>query len=665
MSTPATRYVTVLPDVNAQALDHPFSYSWPSALGTPRVGQVVKVELGRRQVTGFLLDDAAVVEADTRDKLKAVLSLRDDACLSAGNIALAKWIASEYLCPLAAALHLFLPITEKPKRPRRVEPATVPPDQPKLLNDEQQQALETICAALDVSSRPILLDGVTGSGKTEVYLQAIATVLARGGGAICLVPEISLTPQTVSRFRARFGDKVAVLHSRMSKGARYSEWQRLRCGQARVAVGPRSALFAPVADLGLVIIDEEHEYSYKQGNAPRYVSRDVAEQLCRIESAGLVLGSATPSLETLSRAAQGHYQHLRLSKRATGATAPQVRIVDLSLEFKQGNKTMISVALAEALRQTMARRRKAILLLNRRGFASFLLCRDCGFVPTCANCSTSLTLHQATGHLECHTCGLQYPIPPRCPECGSRYIARFGKGTEFAEADLHQLLGPDLPLIRMDADSTRRRDGHEQRLREFAEAPYGILLGTQMIAKGLDFPEVSLVGVLLADTGLKIPDFRAAERSYDLFEQVAGRSGRAGDVQGQVIIQTYEAQHIAVKAVKAGKRSLFTEGELTLRQSLGYPPFSRLCNIVFDGRTEAEVQEQAQAFCASLHADAAYADQGIAVLGPAACTIARIKGRYRWHVLLKAPLGYHFRSFGFKPPRTVRMTVDVDPYDLM
>jgi primosomal protein N' (replication factor Y) len=660
----------VLPDIKVQGLDQPFTYAFPLEWGEPRVGQVVSVPFGHRQVGGFVVE-AQVEVPDGKDltELKPVSSLRDDVFIDTTSMELARWIAAEYLSPLAACLHLFLPVGNPPKR--KLKPKAKPevaPSAPLDLNAEQRAACEMICQPAAEDGRPVLLDGITGSGKTEVYLQAIAHMLEQGRGAICLVPEISLTPQTVARFRARFGDAVAVLHSRMSKGERYAAWQRARRGEAKVMVGARSALFAPIQDLGLLIIDEEHEYSYKSDGAPRYLARTVAAKMCQLKGATLVLGSATPSLESLGRVSDGSYRQASLTQRATGAQVPDIQVVDLSLEFKQGNKSMFSAELKDALRQTMALRQKAILLLNRRGFANFLLCRDCGFVPTCKDCSTSLTLHAASGHLQCHTCGLEYPVPAVCPQCGSKYIARLGKGTEFAEADLHGILGPDVPIVRMDAYTTRLKTGHADRLREFAEAPFGVLLGTQMIAKGLDFPEVTLVGVLLADTTLRIPDFRAAERTYNLLEQVSGRSGRGAQSAGRVIIQTYQPRHYAIRAVGSHDRALFVKNELPLRQTLDYPPFCRLANLQLRGRDFKLVSADASSL-AQLLRTAAAAD--IRVLGPSACTIGKVKNEWRWHLLVKAGLGVDLPAFlaqamtDFHVSKGVRCFADVDPYDLL
>jgi primosomal protein N' (replication factor Y) len=559
------------------------------------------------------------------------------------------------------------------------------------LTPGQRDALALIRRSLAAAAPlPILLDGVTGSGKTEVYLQAIRTVLDAGGGAIVLVPEISLTPQTVARFRARFGDEVAVLHSRLSAGERFDQWDLLRSGTAHVAVGARSALFAPVHGLRLIVIDEEHEATYKQNSSPRYVAREVAAQLARLRGATLVLGSATPSMEALYAVETGAYASATLPERASGRPLPPIQVVDLSVQFGAGNKTMFSHPLREALLEVVERREKAVLLLNKRGFASFLLCRDCGYVPTCESCATSFTYHERPPRLMCHHCGGVQPVPPLCPECGSPYLKQLGPGTQFAFDQLKALLPSGTPLVRMDADTTRGKDGHERCLDEFGTAPYGVLLGTQMIAKGLDFPEVTLVGVLIADTSLKLPDFRAPERTYQLLEQVAGRAGRA-EKDGRVIVQTYWPGHVAIRAAAAHDRHLLLDDERAARSELGYPPYTRLANILLWGPDPHAVSQEAMALAAQIEGmlgtgdahqgehkgdgkhkgDGGFCVPDVQLLGPSPCVLSKRQGSYRWHILLKAGLGCDLPgllaplSKGRKAVHGVNVSIDIDPLDLL
>lgn len=568
---------------------------------------------------------------------------------------------------------------------------------PERLTDGQQSALAAIERARAArEGAVVLIDGVTGSGKTEVYLSAIERVLASGRSACVLVPEISLTAQTVGRFRSRFGDAVAVFHSRLSAGERLDQWDMVRAGAARVVVGARSALFCPYRDLGIIIIDEEHEQSYKQGSTPRYHAREVAAEMARRHGCPLVLGSATPSAEALARCRRGSFrdmswERVEMRERPGGAVLPSIVVADLRREFARGSRSMFSKPLYDALMGVVERREKAVLLHNRRGFAPFLMCRECGCVPTCEHCSTALTYHERTHTLECHTCGAvyrvqAYPSPAsRCPQCGSPYLAKMGVGTQQVEDALIDLLPKDVAVIRMDADSTRGKDGHARLLEQFDAAECAVLLGTQMIAKGLDFPEVTLVGVVNADYALKMPDFRAGERAYDLLEQVAGRAGR-GERPGQVIIQTYLPGDPVIRAVAAHDRSIFTDHDRRVRSDALYPPYVRLAHVVVSGKERTEVERHARAIAAALERAFARTADGMApepavaqlavlarpvVLGPAPCVIERAKDRYRFHLLVKCPTAYPISDAiaaalaEVGERRGLSVVVDIDPYDLM
>ena len=543
----------------------------------------------------------------------------------------------------------------------------------------QASALAAIDAARERGAgEVVLVDGVTGSGKTEVYLQAIEAVLAAGRTACVLVPEISLTPQTVGRFRGRFGDTVAVMHSRMGAGERYDQWDFIRSGAARVVVGARSALFTPLANVGLIVIDEEHEGSYKQDSAPRYHARDVAVWMARRAGAAVVLGSATPSIEALYACAKDpRWHHVELPERANGRPLPAVQVVDMAKEFGGGSRSMFSRALSRALAEELAAGRKAVLLRNQRGYAKFLLCRECGFVPECPSCSTSLTFHERGNFLVCHHCGYRVTAPPACPECGSPYLKKFGAGTQRVEADLRVLLdatpgvGPGVPIVRMDADTTGGKGAHQRLLEEFAAADAAVLLGTQMIAKGLDFEDVTLVGVINADTMLRLPDYRAAERTFALVEQVAGRAGRA-ELPGRVLVQTYEADAAPIRAAAAYDRALFLRDELPKRRMLRYPPYVRMANVLVWGKDEEAVRTSAAALYEGLAARVRdYGGEGWDVLPATPCVLAKLRGTYRWHLVVKCPLDGdlsgvllpYFRAR--KPEREVNVAVDVDPDDLL
>jgi len=564
------------------------------------------------------------------------------------------------------------------------------------LSDGQGRALEAIRSLCAQGGGVVALDGVTGSGKTEVYLRAIEEAMASGGGAIVLVPEIALTPQTAGRFRSRFGDEVAVLHSRLSAGERFGQWDLTRRGEARIVVGARSALFAPVKDLRLIIIDEEHEPSYKQGSAPRYHARDVAVRMAEQEGVTLVLGSASLSMEARARCSAGDWALVGMPERVAGGSLPLIQVVDMAAEFEAGHRSMFSRPLTAALKEIADSGDKAVLFLNRRGFASFLLCRACGHVPMCNSCATSMTYHEDRASLMCHHCGALRPVPPSCPKCGSAYLRRFGSGTQRVEAELSALV-PGLPIVRMDADTTKHKGAHERLLAEFEEASGGVLLGTQMIAKGLDFPSVTLVGVIAADTTLNVPDFRSGERTYQLLEQVAGRAGR-GVKPGRVILQTYWPDHPAVQAVANHNPEAFYGQEAISRRGLGYPPFGRLANVVVRGRSKPHVEAAATSLAEAMRAQAGEGcegegrkREGIKVLGPSPAPLARLKGLHRWHVLVKAPVADTSASggsaprvsapqaptnaclhewlarvlAGAQPARGVSLVVDVDPLDLM
>lgn len=543
----------------------------------------------------------------------------------------------------------------------------------------QATALSAIERACDAGcGRVVLVDGVTGSGKTEVYLQAIERALAQGRTACVLVPEISLTPQTVGRFRGRFGDTVAVMHSRMSAGERFDQWDFIRSGAARVVVGARSALFTPLANIGLIVIDEEHEGSYKQDSAPRYHARDVAVWMARRSGAAVVLGSATPSIESLYQCAKNPlWEQVLLPERANGRPMPEVRVVDMAREFAEGSRSMFSAALVCGLQEELSAGRKAVLLLNQRGFAKFLLCRECGFVPKCPHCETSLTYHERGNFLICHHCGFRQATPPVCPKCKSPYLKKFGAGTQRVEDELRVVLdgmegvGPDVPIIRMDADTTSGKGAHQRLLEQFAAADAAVLLGTQMIAKGLDFDDVTLVGVINADTQLQLPDYRAHERTFDLIEQVAGRAGRA-ELPGRVLVQTYESDAAPIRAAARYDRALFLRDELPKRRLLGYPPYVRMANVLVWGAREPDVQALAKEIQRDLDkAVHSYGGQDWVVLPATPCVLAKLRNTYRWHVVVKCPadadisrvlLPYFRRR---KPDKWVNVAVDVDPDDLL
>lgn len=514
--------------------------------------------------------------------------------------------------------------------------------QPRDPNDDQRRALERVHAALDVSSyQPFLLHGVTGSGKTEVYLQAASRVIEQGGGAIFLVPEIGLTPQFLSRFRARLGERlVGVLHSRLTPRERLDEWLRIRRGEARVVVGPRSAVFAPVPDLRLIVVDEEHDSSYKQEDGLRYHARDVALVRARTCEAVALLGSATPSLESLHNARSGRYELLSLPRRVSRRPLPDVELVDLRdqpSESPDSPLAALSRPLREALEDNQQAAGQTILLLNRRGFATTILCTDCGQSLRCPSCDVSLTYHGRRHEVLCHYCGRATPLPTRCPGCGSRDGLQLGgRGTERLEEEL-RAVWPDLRVDRMDADTTRSRAAHRRILDAFRQRRFEVLVGTQMVAKGHDFPGVTLVGVLAADAALHLPDFRASERTFQLIAQVAGRAGR-GDRPGRVVVQAWFPDHHAVRLALEHDFLAFAERELRLRRGLGYPPFSRLLMVRVDAIDERQAKDAADALGAASHRAVQRASApGLVVRGPHPAPLYKLRDRFRWQLLVRGP----------------------------
>ncbi|CAM5187223.1 Primosomal protein N' OS=Ureibacillus acetophenoni OX=614649 GN=priA PE=3 SV=1 [Ureibacillus acetophenoni] len=500
------------------------------------------------------------------------------------------------------------------------------------LTEEQAIALSQIINAMDQkASETFLLHGITGSGKTEIYLQAIEHCLKDGKEAIVLVPEISLTPQMTERFRSRFGELVAVMHSGLSVGEKYDEWRKIHEGKVKVVVGARSAVFAPFQNVGIFIIDEEHESTYKQEDTPRYHARDVAIWRSKYHQCPVILGSATPSLESFARAKKKVYTLLTLKNRAVShSLLPEVQIIDMREELKNGNRSMFSEILVEAIQTRLMRKEQMVLFLNRRGYSSFVMCRDCGTVVQCENCDISLTYHRANEKLKCHYCGFEQRVPTICPECQSDHIRYFGTGTQKVEEEIAKLF-PEARVLRMDVDTTRTKGSHEQILEMFGEGKADILLGTQMIAKGLDFPNITLVGVLSADTSLHLPDFRAAEKTFQLLTQVSGRAGRH-TLPGEVIIQSYTPEHYAIELSKVQLYEPFYEREMMMRHQAGYPPYYYLALIQVSHEDVLMASEYAGKAVDYLRSNLSF---NVSIIGPTASSISRIQNRYRYQCLIK------------------------------
>jgi primosomal protein N' (replication factor Y) len=569
---------------------------------------------------------------------------------------------------------------ERLRDPFEGHPGTPPPEE---LTAEQAAALDRIDGLAPGSGA--LLFGVTGSGKTLVYLRAVERAVAAGRGAIVLVPEIGLTPQMVSRVRGMFGSDVAVLHSGLSDGERADAWRLLRRGERRVAVGARSAVFAPVKDLGLIVVDEEHEASYKNGEAPRYHAREVARVRARLESARYVLGSATPSLETfslaeaplsavaplrLSAVAPLRLSALRLSHRIDHRPLPPVELVDLRVAktVRTGTAVPWSEALDTALNTVLVRGEQAILLLNRRGYAAFVQCPECGLVPECPDCSIALTLHRVPPGMRCHYCGRNFPVPEKCSACSHPVQRAHGIGTQQLE-ELVAARFPKARLARMDLDTTSARWSHHRILERIESGQVDILLGTQMIAKGMDFPNVTLVGVVDADTALHLPDFRAGERTYQLLAQVAGRAGR-GPKGGRVLVQTRSPDHPALKFAARHDTEGFLAHEAEERKSPPYPPETSLLNVVISAEQEQKATDEALGVADWLEKLIATQGLPLTLLGPAPCPLTRIKARWRWHVLVKGPVEEIGRVVRYAAPRLegrgkARVVLDRDPVSLL
>ncbi|WP_100330860.1 primosomal protein N' [Bacillus xiapuensis] len=542
--------------------------------------------------------------------------------------------------------------------------------EPLPLTELQQKAIAPILQSIEEKRHDtFLLYGVTGSGKTEIYLQSIQRVLEEGKEAIVLVPEISLTPQMVHRFKGRFGDEVAVLHSGLSAGEKYDEWRKIQRKEVKVVVGARSAVFAPFENLGIIIIDEEHETSYKQEENPRYHARETAIQRARYYQCPVILGSATPSLESFARAQKGVYKLLTLSRRMNDQKLPEVSIVDMREELRAGNRSMFSRALFDKLQDRLEKGEQSVLFLNKRGHSSFIMCRDCGYVAGCPHCDISLTYHRYSHRMKCHYCGFEEPVPVRCPECGSDYIRYFGTGTQKVEEELGKLL-PQARVIRMDVDTTSRKGMHEKLLQQFGEGKADILLGTQMIAKGLDFPNITLVGVLTADTMLHVPDFRSAEKTFQLLTQVSGRAGRH-QLLGEVIIQTYTPEHYSIQLAGQQDYDQFYQREMMIRKLGHYPPFYYLALVTVshsDVMTASSVTEKITQYLQS------HVSEEAIILGPVASPIPRINDRYRYQCLikykrepklkglLKTVTEHYTKQYKDKD---LQVAVDVNPYMMM
>lgn len=657
-------------------MNQTFTYGVPPELvASTSPGSTVEVPFGPRSLTGFVVDLGPGLHADAAGfTIRPLTRVLDPTPFWGQDLLdLAQWMRRFYACGWLDSLQAAVPgpvlqrvkamrEAKRPGKTRVVKEAPAAALYPALAaNPAQERALEAIRQAR-ADGGTVLLYGVTGSGKTEVYLQAVQETLDAGREALVLVPELALTPQAMERYRGRLGERVGVLHSGLSGPERRDYWWKLRRGELSVALGTRSAVFAPLTNPGLFVIDEEHETSYKQEGSPRYHARQVAFRRAARHGAGIVLGSATPSLETFYLAEQGRFRLVELPERPGGRPLPGVEIVDMRKHFRRG--TLLSPVLAGRIKDRVAAGEQVVLLLNRRGFSNFLQCQDCGHVPGCGQCSISLTWHRSRGLLRCHYCLFQQAPPDQCPSCGGVRLKYSGAGTERLEEEVQNLV-PGVPVVRMDSDTTGSAGAHGRLLERFGRGEAQVLVGTRMIAKGLDFPAVTLVGVVRADAELHMPDFRAGERTFQLLSQVAGRAGR-GDLPGEVILQAMDPEHPVLLAAASHDYAAMYRAELAIRKEVGYPPYCRLVRLVFSHPDEAKVQAAAERVADRLVRQLPHAQ----VVGPAPCPVERVRGRYRWHLLLKGSKVQELvdaaRNY-LEPPEGQELLIlaDPDPQSLM
>jgi primosomal protein N' (replication factor Y) len=708
-------------------LDRSFTYRVPAALrDSVRPGMRVKVPFGPREQTGYVV---RLADSASFPRIKDLKEASEEVLADERLLDLARWVASRYACSWGEAINAAIPSGVKARNPgqmlrmisagageaktgkqkgalevarklsmplaraefvkaagvssavvaamvksgllveTKVRPeidsmaeALVEPPKDIRLTPAQEEALRVI-----EQGGVVLLHGVTGSGKTEVYLRAIASVVGQGKQAIVLVPEIALTPQTVARFKARF-PRVAVLHSVLTQADRARQWRAIRNGDVDVIVGARSAVFAPTRSLGLIVLDEEHEGAYKQENDPRYHAREVAVHRAKLEGATVILGSATPSLEAVHRAQTGEFRLARLPGRVEGREMPEIEVVDMAAEkLELKHHPIISRRLEQLMRRSMERDEQAILFLNRRGFLTHVSCRRCGWFFSCKRCDVAMTWHRQTSRAVCHYCYESQPMPATCPDCGAGALALYGMGTERIEDELRHLF-PGFAVSRMDSDSMKTRDDYRRSLGALWGGETDILVGTQMIAKGLDVPDVTLVGVVSADTAFHIPDFRSSERTFQLITQVAGRTGR-GAKGGRVVVQTFYPKHDAVRMAATYEYEAFVRKELDQRRELGYPPFVSLVRALVQGWNEKRVQEAAQQLGQKLRAT--FDESTVRVLGPAEPPLYKLKGRTRMHLLLKCPElepvlpGIRRVAGTFPSDSNLQVVLDVDPLNML
>lgn len=633
-------YVGVIVDRIHAALDKIFYYSVPISL-TDQValGMRVSVPFGTKNalITGFVIEITSEL-SNQEFQLKELYALLDSFPLLLPKfIPLLHWMRKEYHSSYIECIRCFVPKLSKSMKIAQIHDKDnfeLIEKNNYILNTEQLLAVDKIGSAVKDAGGNFVLEGVTGSGKTEVYIKLAQIAVELDKQSIILVPEISLTPQTMARFRDRFGNSVSIFHSKMTSKDRLNHWHRLRTGESKVVVGARSAVFLPIQKLGLIVIDESHEDSYKSDMRPKYHTIDLARKRCALEGAVLVLGSATPRIED-TFLVNKTYTKIILAHRVENWNLPTVKIVDMREEILRGNRNIISQVLYSSLKKVLDKKEQAIVLINRRGYAQFVLCRSCGYVVMCQNCQVSLTVHQEDNHLKCHYCGIKKAYPIVCPKCKSKFIKNFGLGTQRVQDELIKLFNK-ARIVRMDLDTTSKRDSHETILDSFRSGDFDILLGTQMVAKGLDFPNVTLVGVVAADTFLNLPDYRNSEKTFQLITQVAGRAGRS-DKGGEVIVQTYQPNHYSLEFASQHDYNGFYKREISLREQFGYPPFTRIIKLLFMGEDKLKLAKLSAFALGWIKDNDKYKnlDKSKVTIGSSLAPIEKINKLFRWQILIR------------------------------
>lgn len=654
----------IIINTTAKELNKTFDYIVPKQLESKvKIGTNVLVPFGKgdKTLNGYVIG----LKQKSQFATKEILEIYDN-YLNQDKIKLAEIMAKRYFCNISDCVKLMLPPGNVKKRIKNEQKKQIAKDKDKKLNEEQKYAFDKVNETIiNNQNKEFLLYGVTGSGKTEVYLQLINSVLLKNKSAIVLVPEISLTPQMVNRFISRFGEEeIAIIHSKLSKGERCDNWQKIYNGEAKIVIGARSAIFAPVQDLGLIIIDEEHDYSYKSEGAPKYNAKDIARYICKKAKAPLLLGSATPDIITFHKAPD----ILKLTKRANKSNLPDVEIIDIKDELALGNKTMISSKLYNEIKTNLENKKQTILFLNRRGFATCVVCTECGYTIKCPRCNITLTHHLKEKKLKCHYCGFETNPIEICPKCNGNTINYTGIGTQKLETEIQKMF-PNATTIRMDVDTTSKKDSHEQILDMFQNENIDILIGTQMVVKGHHFPNVTLVGVITADTSLNIDDFRASEKTFQLLTQVAGRAGRE-NLQGKVIIQTYNPDSYSIECAKQQDYDLFYNTEIKFRKQLKYPPFCDIILFNLSSKDEEQIKEAANYIYKKLtNANM----KNVLIYKPLPSPVNKINNKYRWRMIIKCKTDNNIieainkilQDFYKTRYKKIGVVVDINPANMM